>query len=155
MFPLCLRCAYFLTLFIRACGRVLHTFILNVSFVHVLQLLFVCSCWTIFCYRRDLVLPRSSCSCLLDAVNFLTSSFFFIVNHLFLLMSWAYSLHELLSRGVHSDLISLPSASRARLKQAEVVTSAIVIAHGFGWLQNFIATPKFDKTVHARWLFLV
>lgn len=62
MFLLCFRCAYFFTLFIRACCRVLHTFILNVSFVHVLQL-FVCSCWTIFCYRRDLVLPRSSCSC--------------------------------------------------------------------------------------------
>lgn len=45
--------------------------------------LFVCSCWTIFCYRRDLVLPRSSCSCWLDAVNFLTSSFFFIVTHIY------------------------------------------------------------------------
>lgn len=40
MFSLCFRCAYFFTLFIRACCRVLHTFILNVIVAYVLQ--FVC-----------------------------------------------------------------------------------------------------------------
>lgn len=34
-----------------------------------------------------------------------------------------------------------------------VVTLTIVIAHGFGWLPNFITTPQFDETVQARCLF--
>lgn len=53
----------------------------------------------------------------------------------------------------HAQRSDIVTCIASMIEASLVVTLTIVIAHGFGWLPNFITTPQFDETVQARCLF--